>query len=141
MQPPFQDHLGCDMIQVLLVSLAGPGLDSSEPFIGAQHRETVTTLQSCGEFIGVSTDWLAAAVNIQGVPHQQGLGMPLSDKRTDPVPIRAVVMDGNDLQRRSRISQCLTYRHTNSFCTEIETEQGGGSQCRCQACPKPVEIW
>ena len=127
MQPPFQDHLGCDMIQVFLVSLTGSGLDSSESFIGAQHGETVTSLQFCGEFIGGIGDQLAAAVNVQRIPNQQGLGMPLFDKRTDPFPIRAVVTNGDDFQWRGRISQCLTHCRANSFCTEIETKQGSGS--------------
>ena len=109
------------MIYGTTVSLPDPGLDSRETFIGAQHRQAVTPLQFSGERVNDSADRLPSAVHVQWITDDERLGLPLTDQRANPLPIRAVVAYGDDFQRRRRISQCLAYRHADSFCAEVET--------------------
>ena len=125
LQPAFQDYLRRNMVDGFLACLPGPGLDSRQPFIGAQHGEPETPLQFSGEFIGSFSELLAAAVNIQRIAHEQRLGLPLPDKCADPVPVRTVVADRDDFNRCCRISQRLTHRHADSLCSEVEAQQGG----------------
>lgn len=109
------------MIYGITVSLPGPGLDSRETFIGAQHRQAVASLQFSGERVNGGADRMAAAVHIQRITDDESLGLPLVDQRANPLPIRAVVAYGDDFQRRRRISQCLANRYADSFCAEVET--------------------
>ena len=72
----------------------------------------------------MSGDRLSAAIDIQWISHEQGLGPPLFDYGSDPAPIRPVIMNGNNFQRRRRVSQGLTNRHAYFFRAVIKTEQG-----------------
>ena len=129
------------MIDVFPVPAPGPGLDSRQPLLGAQHGDPETPPEFSGKFIGARSELLPAAVNIQWITHEKRLGLPLADKRTDPVPVRAVVANRDDLQGCGRISQRLTHRHADSLCSEVEAQQGGKLRHRYQACPNPVDIW
>lgn len=108
------------MIHGITVSLPGPGLDSRETFIGAQHRQAVTPVQFSDERVNDSADRMPAAVHIQRITDDERLGLPLTDQRANPLPIRAVVAHGDDFQRRRGISQRLAYRYADSFCAEVE---------------------
>ena len=116
------------MINGITVSLPGPGLDSRKTFIGAQHRQAVTPLQFSGERVNDSADRMPAAVHIQRITDDERLGLPLTDQRANPLPIRAVVAYRDDFQRGRRFSQSLAYRHADSFCAEVETQQGSGTR-------------
>ena len=125
LQPAFQDYLRGNMVDGFLACLPGPGFYARQSFIGAQHGEPETPLEFCGEFIGPCRELLPAAVDIQRVAHQQRPGLPLPDKRADPVPVGAAVTDRDDFKRCCRIGQRLTHRYADSLCSEVEAQQGG----------------
>lgn len=113
---------------ITAVWLPGPGFDSCETLVGAQHRQAVAPLQFPGESVNASADWMTGPVDIKRIPDDERLRLPLGNQCSDSAPIRSVIAYRDDFQRSSRFSQSLAYRNADSFCAEVETQQGSGTR-------------